>query len=233
MRSSVPTTRFNPLMVAILILSGTVSATSIPLAVYAQSDTDFDSGAVSSDVSPHNDLAMEEGQNGDEGTSDVSDSNDGIDDFSQVSTDETVVDNGIDSDQDEANSSDDNLPTDVTQGSDPIADAGEDFEADENTDVRLDGSASVDQDGEISSYSWEQTDGYPLVELNDADSAQPSFVAPDVDSNQELSFRLSVTDNNELTDIDSVNVLITSTEKPDDVESNSLDEQETGNSSQK
>ena len=96
------------------------------------------------DVSSDNDLAMDEGQNGDEGDSDVSDSNDGIDDFSQVSADETVDDNGIDSNQDEANSSDDNLPTDATQGSAPIADAGEDFEVDENTDVRLDGSASVD-----------------------------------------------------------------------------------------
>ncbi len=204
---SVLVTLVNPLLMVILLLSGTVSATSMPITLYAQSDTDFDSGVVSSDVSPHNNLAMDEGQNGDEGTSDVTDSNDGIDDFSQVSTDETVVDNGIDSNQDDANSSDDNLPTDDTQGSDPIADAGEDFEVEENTDVRLDGSASIDQDGEISSYSWEQTDGYG-VELNDADSAQPSFVAPDVDSNQELSFRLSVMDNNGLTDIDSVSVLI-------------------------
>ena len=50
----------------ILLLSGTVSATSMPITLYAQSDTDFDSGVVSSDVSPHNNLAMDEGQNGDE-----------------------------------------------------------------------------------------------------------------------------------------------------------------------
>ena len=229
-KSSVLVTLVNPLLIVILLLSGT--ATSMPIAVYAQSDTISDSGTVSSDVNPHNDLATDDSQNGvieSEGDSDVSDSNEGIDDISQVSTDETVVDNKIDNNQDEANSSDDNLPTDATRGSDPIADAGKDFEVDENTDVLLDGSASVDQDGEISSYSWEQTDGYG-VELNDADSAQPSFVAPDVDSNQELSFRLSVTDNNGLTDIDSVSVLIktvTINEEPDDVVSIPIDEQDT------
>ena len=90
----------------------------------------------------------------------------------------------------------------------PIANAGPDLEVDESSNVVLDGSASADQDGLVSSYSWQQTDGLPTIELNDADSAHPSFIAPDVDSNRQLTFQLIVTDNNGAADTDSVNVLI-------------------------
>ena len=61
----------------------------------------------------------------------------------------------------------------------PTADAGGDSSVVELSPVDLDGSASSDPDGDTLSYTWVQTGG-PIVTLNGADSASPSFTAPDV-----------------------------------------------------
>ena len=56
----------------------------------------------------------------------------------------------------------------------PKADAGGDKNAEVNTEVKLDGGQSSDEDGEIASYKWEQSDG-PKVDLKNADEQTASF----------------------------------------------------------
>ncbi len=63
--------------------------------------------------------------------------------------------------------------------------------------VVLDGSTSFDQDadGTISSYSWEQGSGSPIVsQLNGSTSPEFHFIAPQVDTTTTFPFTLTVTD---------------------------------------
>ena len=62
--------------------------------------------------------------------------------------------------------------------------------------VLLDGEASDDSDGEIIAYQWQQISGQPVA-LANATSTIASFIAPNV--NSDLAFRLTVTDNDQLT----------------------------------
>ncbi|MGA1842195.1 MAG: PKD domain-containing protein [bacterium] len=90
----------------------------------------------------------------------------------------------------------------------PIADAGPDLTKDEGLTVTLDGSCSVDPDGNIISYNWIQLTG-TNVELTDSNLYQASFIAPDIGPGGELlTFQLTVTDDEDLqsTDICEVNV---------------------------
>ena len=76
----------------------------------------------------------------------------------------------------------------------PIANAGEDQVVDEGAVVILDGSCSLDPDGETVSYQWIQVSGTPVT-LAGPTSVLPTFIAPDVGSVEEtLTFRLTVTD---------------------------------------
>lgn len=88
----------------------------------------------------------------------------------------------------------------------PVANAGADFDASENTVVTLSGSGT-DEDGSIASYSWEQTDGV-TVSLSNVFTATPSFTAPEVIDDTPLSFELTVEDNQGGTAQDTVIVTI-------------------------
>jgi hypothetical protein len=76
----------------------------------------------------------------------------------------------------------------------PVASAGPDQIVEEGDVVTLNGTASPDPDGDILSYSWEQIAGLAVI-LSDADTALPSFTAPEVDSaGATLTFELTVSD---------------------------------------
>ena len=85
-----------------------------------------------------------------------------------------------------------------SQNKPPSANAGESQEALESTVVTLDGSASSDSDGSISSYSWEQvSNGSTTLAISNATSAEASVEIPWLANNVEFVFRLTVTDNDE------------------------------------
>lgn len=90
-------------------------------------------------------------------------------------------------------------------GTDPIADAGTDQTADEQTLVTLDATASSD-DGTIVSYSWTQTSGSPTIALANAGTATPSFTGPNIGSDTTFTFFVIVTDDQGNSDTDSVNI---------------------------
>jgi PKD repeat protein len=96
----------------------------------------------------------------------------------------------------------------------PQANAGLDQTVNEESVVILDGSDSLDIDDGIVSFSWNQTGG-PAVTLLNAGSVQPTFTAPNVNSNgRSLTFNLTVTDAGGLIDTDSCIVNISWQNKP-------------------
>jgi len=76
----------------------------------------------------------------------------------------------------------------------PLANTGGDIRVNENTTVNLNGKGSSDPDGFVRSYQWIQIDG-ELVTLNGANTATPSFIAPNISVETTFSFELIVTDN--------------------------------------
>ena len=91
----------------------------------------------------------------------------------------------------------------------PTVDAGTDQTVNEQTTVSLSGTAA-DTDGTIASYVWTQVvvANEPTVRLTNANLAEASFLAPDVSANTELTFKLTVTDDDGATAEDTVKVLV-------------------------
>lgn len=75
----------------------------------------------------------------------------------------------------------------------PLANAGPSQSVLSGDTVTLDGSASRDNDGVIVSFAWTQVSG-PSVALTTPNAAVASFVAPDVNAETALVFKLTVTD---------------------------------------
>ncbi|UJF20798.1 PKD domain-containing protein [Shewanella sp. OMA3-2] len=76
------------------------------------------------------------------------------------------------------------------------------------TEVQLNGSNSIDPDGQIQSYQWLQIDnGSPKIIFSDATQSVTSFIAPEVQQDTELSFKLTVMDNEGASN--SANILMT------------------------
>lgn len=88
----------------------------------------------------------------------------------------------------------------------PSATAGEAQTVDAGVTVTLAGSGA-DPDGTISGYAWSQTGG-PDVTLGDADTDTATFEAPSVDAASELTFKLTVTDDEGATATDTVTVTV-------------------------
>jgi K319-like protein/PKD domain-containing protein/6-bladed beta-propeller protein/calcineurin-like phosphoesterase family protein/NHL repeat-containing protein len=72
----------------------------------------------------------------------------------------------------------------ITPGSNkpPIANAGQDQTVVPKSTVTLNGLASSDPDGTISSYSWTQISG-PTVSITNSNSAVATFIAPEINTN--------------------------------------------------
>ncbi|QDU68546.1 PKD domain-containing protein [Engelhardtia mirabilis] len=105
---------------------------------------------------------------------------------------------------DGANTSVDTVTIHVAADDDaPSADAGADLVVGENEPVVLSGSG-VDPEGQGLSYRWVQVSG-PEVELDDADSADLRFDAPELAGDSDLVFQLAVSDGTN-TSIDTVTV---------------------------
>ena len=93
----------------------------------------------------------------------------------------------------------------------PIANAGSNQNVNSGVVVTLNGSASSDPDGTIAAYSWRQISGFEVT-LSSPSAAQPTFTAPVVANNAQLTFGLIVTDNDADDSIeDTVSVFVTPT----------------------
>jgi chitinase len=99
-------------------------------------------------------------------------------------------------------------PTDVVPNQPPSAEAGQNQTVYENESVTLDGSASSDSDGSIIDYHWAQSGGIGVV-IENATAAQASFTSPVVGLDGEnLTFSLTVTDDNGDTAISNTTVSV-------------------------
>lgn len=76
----------------------------------------------------------------------------------------------------------------------PVAKAGDDLTVVSGELVSLSGAASTDADGDRLSFLWRQVSGAPQVELKSPFASITTFVAPAVDAETVLVFRLTVVD---------------------------------------
>ena len=94
----------------------------------------------------------------------------------------------------------------------PVADAGRDQRVDEDSPVTLSGSGT-DSDGTIVGYRWTQTSGTTVM-LSGANTQRASFTAPDVVSDEDLVFQLTVTDDDGASGTDTVTVTVRMVTEP-------------------
>ena len=88
----------------------------------------------------------------------------------------------------------------------PSIQIGSDQSVNENATATLSASAT-DQDGTIERYQWAQTTGISVV-LNNANTQTPEFTAPSVNTDETLTFQLTVTDNEGATSSDTLKVTV-------------------------
>ena len=93
-----------------------------------------------------------------------------------------------------------------TTNAPPTVSAGADQSVLEAETVQLSGSAS-DPDGDSLTYRWTQVSG-PTISLSDATLLSPSFTAPDVESDQNITLRLSVEDGSNAAVSDEVTISV-------------------------
>ena len=98
----------------------------------------------------------------------------------------------------------------ITANTPPTANAGPNQSVQAGDTVNLVGSGS-DSDGNVVSYAWSQVNG-ELVTIDNSNSSNASFVAPQVSGN--VTLRLTVTDNNGAVGTDDVVVSISTTNIP-------------------
>jgi len=89
----------------------------------------------------------------------------------------------------------------------PLANAGPDQTVNEGTTVTVIGGGSSDSDGSIVSFSWQQESG-PAVLISDSSSASFTFLAPKVGTDTNLTFRLTVMDNDGSSSQDVINIQV-------------------------
>jgi hypothetical protein len=91
----------------------------------------------------------------------------------------------------------------------PTSNAGQDQTVEAGTPVTLDGTASSDSDGTISSYNWTELTGYPNITISGNDTPTPTFNAPsNISETVPLIFELTVTDNQNLSNTDAVDLTV-------------------------
>ncbi|WDE11029.1 PKD domain-containing protein [Thalassomonas haliotis] len=99
----------------------------------------------------------------------------------------------------------------------PTVDAGDEQTVTAGDTVTLTAvAADANTDGSIASYLWQQMSGDINVEtITDSDQAVASFIAPDVDNTQTLTFTVQVTDNLGATSSDTVDITVLSKNMPE------------------
>jgi hypothetical protein len=90
----------------------------------------------------------------------------------------------------------------------PTANAGNDQTVQANSAVLLVGSLSKDQDGDPLTYHWAQITRSPAIALGGANTPVWEFRAPNVATDTTLTFQLTVTDTEGLSDTGTVNVVV-------------------------
>jgi hypothetical protein len=126
-----------------------------------------------------------------------------------------VTDNSGDSTTDEVDITVKNV------NSPPTANAGSDQNVLEFATVTLDGSSSTDVDGTIS-YEWTQL-FETTITLSSSSSINPTFIAPDVNSEKILTFKLTVTDNSGDSSDDEVEITVNGIDDPNNDDPNNDD----------
>ena len=132
----------------------------------------------------------------------------------------TVID-----EQDASDSDDVAIEVKKIENIPPKAEAGRNQKASANTEVTLDGTKSSDEDGNLVSYKWEQTDG-PKVDIKDSDEAKATFNAPPLSEDSKLVFKLTVIDEQDASDSDDVAIEVKSDSEPESNEVESSTESE-------